>query len=145
MPWNALAAVELKNPLAHIVKEVAVVGHGNNRSLILLQVLLQPVNALCIKVVRRLVKQEHIRLLKEQTAEGHTSALTSREVRHGPVARRTTQGCHGAVKLRVHVPGIGSVNDVLHLSLTLHELVHLVGIAIILLQAKLEVYILIFL
>ena len=64
-------------------------GDGNHRSLILLQVLLKPVDALCVEVVGRLVKQKHVGLLEEKAAEGHTSAFASREVCHGEVASWT--------------------------------------------------------
>ena len=40
LPWNTLATVQLQNPLAHVVEEVAVVGNGDDGTLILLQVLL---------------------------------------------------------------------------------------------------------
>jgi len=63
LPRNTLAAVELEYPLCHIVEEVAVVGHGNDRSLILLQVLFQPVYRLGIQVVGRLVEQQHVGFL----------------------------------------------------------------------------------
>ena len=56
LPWNTLATVQLQNPLAHVVEEVAVVGYGDDRTLILLQVLLQPVDALSIQVVGRLIE-----------------------------------------------------------------------------------------
>ena len=89
MPRYSLTAVELKNPLAYIVKEVTVVRNGDYRSLVLLQVLLQPVDALGVEVVGRLVEEEHVGLLKEQTAQCHTAALTTREVRNGEFALRT--------------------------------------------------------
>ena len=119
-------------------------GNGDNRSLILLQVLLQPVYALGIKVVGRLVEEKHVGLLKEKLAQGHTAALATREVGYRPVTGRTVECCHGTVELRVHIPRIGGVYNILHLSLASHELVHLVRVAIILLQAELHVYILVF-
>lgn len=33
---NAFATVEFKNPFAHVVKEIAVVSHGNHRAFVLL-------------------------------------------------------------------------------------------------------------
>ena len=44
-------------------------GDGDHRTLILLQVLLQPVDALGIQVVGRLIEQEHVWLLQKQTEE----------------------------------------------------------------------------
>ena len=37
---DALATVEFKDPLRHIIEEITVVGHGDDRTLILLQMLL---------------------------------------------------------------------------------------------------------
>ena len=56
LPWDALSPIQLKNPARHMVEEVAVVGHGNHRSLVLLQVLFEPVDGFCIEVVRRLIE-----------------------------------------------------------------------------------------
>ncbi len=144
VPWYALATVELQDPLAHVVEEVAVVGNGDYRSLILLQVLFQPVDALGIEVVGRLVEQQHIGLLQEQTAEGHAAALTTGEVGNGQVALRAAQCCHGAVELGIHVPCVGGVDNVLHFSLALHQLVHLVGVGIVFLHTELLVYLFVF-
>ena len=145
MPRNTLTTVQLQNPFAHIIQEVAVVSHSDNRTLILLQVLLQPVDALRIQMVRRLIQQQHIRLLQQQTAQSHTATLATREMRNRQVALRATQRSHRAVQLRVHVPCVRRVNDVLHLRLALHQLIHLLRITIVLLQAKLLVYLLILL
>ena len=139
MPWDALATVELEYPLAHVVEEVAVVGYGDDCTLILLQMLLEPVDALGVEVIGGLVEEQHVGFLKEQAAESHAAALTTREVGDGQVASRTAQGCHGAVEFGVHIPCVGGVDDVLDLGLTLHELVHLVGVAVVLLFAKLAV------
>ena len=119
-------------------------GYSNDSALILLKVLLEPINTLGIKMVGRFVEQEHIGFLKKQAAESHTTSLTTREVGDGPVARRTTQGAHGAVELGVHVPCVGGVDDVLHLSLTLHQLIHFIRVAIVFLKTELLVYLLIF-
>ena len=77
-----------------MIEEVAVVGNGNDGTLILLQVLLQPINALSIKVVGGLVEEQDIGLLQEQPAQSHTTALTTREVCHGLVLGRATQCVH---------------------------------------------------
>ena len=41
------------------------------------------------------------------------------------------QGSHRTLQLGVDVPGIGSINDILHLSLALHQLVHVLGYLVI--------------
>ena len=119
-------------------------GHGNDGALILLQVLLQPVDALGVEVVGRLVEQEHVGLLQQQSAEGHAAALTARELVHGLVLGRTAQGVHGPLQGGVQVPGIGGIDDVLQLGLAGEELLHLVGILVVLGQAKLLVDLLVF-
>ena len=55
-PRNTFATVEFENPTSHMVEEIAVVGHGNHRSFVLLQVLFEPVDGFCIEVVRRLIE-----------------------------------------------------------------------------------------
>ena len=119
-------------------------GHSNHRTLILLQMLLQPVDAFCIQVVRGLVEQQHVGFLQKQSAQGHTTALTARECFHTPVAWRTVQRSHRTVELRVHVPGIRRVDDILQLCLALHQLVHLICVLIILRKTELHVDLIIF-
>ena len=119
-------------------------GHGDYRSLILLQVLLQPVDTLGIEVVGWFVEEEYVGLLQEQAAECHTSALTSRQVGHSPVSWRTVECIHRTLQLGVDVPCVGGIDDILHLSLSLHQLVHLVGIAVVFLQSELLVDVFIF-
>jgi GTP-binding protein LepA len=53
--------------------------YGNYRSFVLLQVLFQPVNAFCIQVVGRLVEQQDVRFLQQQTAQSHTAAFTCKK------------------------------------------------------------------
>ena len=64
LPRDAFAAVEFEDPLRNVVEEVTVVGDGNHRTLVLLQVLFQPVDALGIEVVGGLVEQEHVGFLQ---------------------------------------------------------------------------------
>ena len=119
-------------------------GDGYHRALVLLEVLLEPVDALGVEVVGGLVEQEHVGLLKEEAAEGHPAALTSREVRHGRVSCGTAEGGHGAVEARVDIPCVRGVDYVLHLSLTLHQFVHLVRVAVVFFEAEFLVYLIIF-
>ena len=51
--------------------------YGNHGSLILLQMLLKPVYALSVEVVGRLVEQQHVGLLQQQSAESYTTTLTT--------------------------------------------------------------------
>ena len=119
-------------------------GNGNHRTLVLLQMLLQPVDTLSIEMVGRLVEQQHIGFLKQQATECHTTAFASRQILHAPVTRGTVQGSHRTIELGVHVPSIGSVDDILQLSLTLHQLVHLVRVFVIFGQTEFHVDIVVF-
>ncbi len=64
-PGNTFATVQLKNPAGNVVEEVTVVRYGNHRTLVLLQVLFQPVDGFGIKVVGGLVKKKHVGLLQQ--------------------------------------------------------------------------------
>ena len=95
-------------------------------------------------MVGRLVEQEHIGLLEKKTTESHTTALTTGEIGDWPVAGRTTKRTHCTVELGIHIPCVGGINDILHLSLALHQFVHLVGIAIVFLKTEFLIDFLIF-
>ena len=120
-----------------MIQEVTVVCYGNYRSFVLLQVLFQPVNAFCIQVVGRLVEQQDVRFLQQQTAQSHTAAFTSRKVLHQLVFGRTAQRIHRTFQFAVKIPRIGSVNNILQFGLTRKECVHLFRIFIILRQTEL--------
>ena len=143
-PGDTLTTIQFEDPLCHIVEEITVVGDGNHRSLVLLQMLFEPVDTLGIKMVGRLVEQQHVGFLQQQTAESHTTALATRERLHTPIARRTVQGCHRTVEFRIHIPGICRVDDILQLCLTTHQLLHLVGILIVFGQSELHVDLVVF-
>ena len=55
--------------LAYVDQEVTVVGYGNHRTFILLQMLFQPVDTFRVQVVGRLVQQQDIRLLQQQAGQ----------------------------------------------------------------------------
>ena len=106
--------------------------------------LFEPVDALGVEVVRRLVEQKHVRFLKEQTAERYASALTTRKVLHAPVSRRASQCVHSTFQLGVDIPCIRCIDNVLKLSLTVHELFHLFGIFVVFRKAEFLIYLVIF-
>ena len=60
---GCLRPVEFENPASHMVEEVTVVGDGNDGALVLLQVALQPLDALSIEVVGGLVQEQDVGLL----------------------------------------------------------------------------------
>ena len=57
MPGNALTAIQLEYPTRHIIEEVTVVRNGNDSTLVLVQVLFQPVDTLSIQMVGRLIEE----------------------------------------------------------------------------------------
>ena len=50
---------------------------ADNGTGILLQMLLQPVDRLGVQVVGRLIQQQYVRLLEQQSAKGHPATLAS--------------------------------------------------------------------
>ena len=72
-----VTAVDLADPLGHMVEEVTVVRDADNGTGILLQMLLQPVDRLGVQVVGRLIQQQYVRLLEQQSAKGHPATLAS--------------------------------------------------------------------
>ena len=139
LPRNSLAAVQFQYPARDMVEEVTVVSHGNDRALILLQVLLEPVDRLGIKVVSRLIEQEHIGLLQQQATQCHTATLATAQVLGRRISWRTAQSIHGTVQTAVQVPRVGGVDDVLQFGLSREQLVHLVLVLVVFGQAKLLV------
>ena len=117
--------------------------NGNHRTRILVQVLLQPLDALGIEVVGRLVEQQNIGLLQQQTAQRHTTTLTTGEHPSLLILGRTTQSIHSLLQTVVNVPGIGRIDHILQLRLARHERIHLILILIILRQLELVVHLVI--
>ena len=108
-------------------------------TLILLQVLLQPVYAFGIEMVGGLVEQEHVGLLKEQAAQCHTTAFTTGQYSTLLVGRGAAECIHGTLQTAVQVPCVGGIEDVLKFSLACKEFVHLVLILVVFGQTELVV------
>ena len=66
---NPVAVIQLQDPAGHVVQEVPVMGHGDDRALVLLEVLLKPLDRFGVQMVRRLIQQEDIGFLDQQPAE----------------------------------------------------------------------------
>ena len=90
--------------------------------------LFQPVDRLGIQVVGRLIEQQHVRLLKQQTAKSYTAALASGERIHDLVFRRAAQGIHCTFEAAVKIPGVGRVDLILQFGLTGDQRIHLVRV-----------------
>lgn len=102
-------------------------GDREHGALVLRQVLLEPVHALGVEVVGRLVEQQQIGLAQQQLAQRDPAALTTGEVGDRLVRRRAAQRVHRLFELGVQVPGVGVVQILLELAHLLHELVGVVG------------------
>ena len=61
---------------------MAIVRDGNQRSVIADEKVLQPQNRVEIKVVRRLVQQQRLRLAKQRLAQQHPNLLAALQLRH---------------------------------------------------------------
>ena len=121
------AAVELEDPLGHVVQEVPVVGDRDDGAGVLGQVLLQPLHALRVEVVGRLVEQQQVGLLQQQLAQRDPAALTAGELGDVGVRRRAAQRVHRQLQLGVDVPGVGVVELLLQPAHLVHQLVGVVG------------------
>src|SRR4029453_6633831 len=67
-------AVQLEDPLGHVVQEVAIMRYGQNRPWVSLEVRFQPLHPLRVQMVRRLIQQQQIGLLEQQLAERDSTA-----------------------------------------------------------------------
>ena len=111
----------------------------------MVKVLFQPLYALGIKMVGRLVQQQYIGLLQQQAAQCHAAALTTGQHTCLLVLGRTAQGIHGLLQTVVYVPGIGGIDHILQFGLAGHQGVHLVLVLIVFRQLELMVYLIVLL
>ncbi len=88
--------------------------------------LLKPLYRFRIQMVRRLIKQENIRLLDHQPAERDPTFFTTRQRSDLLISRWTTQGIHRKVELVLQFPAVGSFDLLLQLSLLVEQLFHLI-------------------
>ena len=101
---DAAAAVELEDPAGDVVEEVAVVGDGDDRARVLLQMPFEPGDRLGVEVVGGLVEQQQVGLLQQQPAEGDAAPLAAGEGGDVGVARRQAQRVHGDLELCGRAP-----------------------------------------
>ncbi len=124
---DALAAVELEDPAGDVVEEVAVVGDGDDRALVLGQVLLEPRHRLGVEVVGGLVEQQQVGRAQEQAAERDPPALATGKARDVGVRRRQAQRVHRVFELGVEVPRVGRVDLGLEVAELLGDLLRVVS------------------
>ena len=124
---DSARAVELEDPAGDVVEEVAIVGDGDDRALVLGEVALEPVDGLGVEMVRRLVEQQQVGGAQQQPAERDAAALAAGERRHVGVGGRQAQRVHRVLDRRVEVPSVGGVDLVLQAGELVGGLVGVVG------------------
>ena len=129
LPGDALAAVELQDPAGHVVQEIAVVGHGDDRAPVFLEVPLEPGDGLGVEVVGRLVEEQDVGLHEQEPGQGDAAPLAARKHRDGRFGRRAAQGLHGDLEVVVEVPGVVLVDLLLEPGLLGEQGVH-VGLGV---------------
>ena len=77
------------------------------------QVVLQPGHGFGVKVVRRLVEQQHVRGFQQQFAQRDPPRLATRQGADIGIVRRAAQRLHRNVDLRIQIPQVLGVNLVL--------------------------------
>ena len=126
LPGDAVAAIELQDPLGDIVEKIAIVRDRDHRARILLQEMLQPGHRFGIQVIGRLIEQQHVRLGQQQAAQSDAPLLAARKLADHGIPRRQAQRVGGDLELALQFPAADRVDLILHLRLLLHELVHFI-------------------
>ena len=85
------------------------------------QMLLEPLDALGIEVVGRLVEQQDRRLLEQQAGQRDPPLLAARQRRDRRIARRTAQRVHCDLELVVEAPAVDRVDLLLKLAHLGHQ------------------------
>ena len=124
LPGDARAAIEFQDPTGDVVEEIAVVGHGDHCTGERLEVAFQPSHGLGIQVVGGLIQQEHVRLLQQDAAQGHSPRLAARQGGHLRLAWWQPQGIHGDVDRPVEVPGTRDIDAGLQFTLLVEQGLH---------------------
>jgi hypothetical protein len=104
LPRDAVAAIELEDPLGGVVEEVAIVRHRHHGALVLLEEPLEPRHRLGVEMVRGLVEEQQVRRLEQQPAQRHAAALAARERRDVGVRRRAAQRVHRRARAASRFP-----------------------------------------
>ena len=99
--------------------------YGDDGTLVLLQVGLQPLDGFRVEVVGRLVEQQHVRFAQQQAAEGHATTLSPAQGSDGGVRIGALQRIHRALQLGIDVPAARVFDGVGQFALTLDQAVHL--------------------
>ena len=114
-------AIELKNPIHHIIKEVAIVGDHQHSARIFLKVRFKPFDAFGVQMVGRFVEQQDRWLLDQQTGERDPALFAARQIFNGPIRRRAPQRLHGDFQLIIERPAIHGINPFLQRAHFFHQ------------------------
>ena len=126
MPGNAVAAIELQDPLGDVVEKIAIVGDRDDSARVFLEITLQPGNGQGVQMVGRLVEQQHVRRGQQQPAQGDAALFTAGQRADHGLPRRQAQGIGCDLELAFQFPTAGGINGVLQLCLFLEQRGHLV-------------------
>src|ERR1700677_4204848 len=125
MPGNAVAAIELQNPLRDVVEKVTVMRYCHDGARILFQVTLEPGDRFRVEVVRRLIEEQHVRSREQQPAQRDAALLAAREGVDLRFPRRQPQRIRRDLELALQLPAAFRFDGILQLRLALEESVHL--------------------
>ncbi len=125
-PRNPVTPVQLENPASNVIKEVAVVGDGNHRPGIALQVVFEPGDRFGIEVVGGLIQEQYVRRLQQEAAERHPPLFATGKLPHGGIAGWAAKSIHGHFQPRIQIPGIKSIELFLDFPLARDQPIHLV-------------------
>ena len=93
----------------------------DHRARVTAEMLLEPVHAVGVEMVGRLVEQENGGFLQQQPRERDPAALTTGEVIDDRLARRTTQRVHRHIHLRCDIPRAKRVDFFLQRRLSVRD------------------------
>ena len=119
------AAIELEHPVHDIVEEVAVVGDEDDVAGIIDEMLFEPLHALGVEMVGRLVEQQDVGLLEQQPGQRHPALLAAGEIVDRGVAGRAAQRVHRDLELVVERPAVDRVDLLLKLAHFGHQRVEI--------------------
>ena len=104
---DAVAAIELQDPLGRVVEEVAVVRDRHHGARKAFEEHFEPLHALGVEVVGGLVEQQHVGLGQQQAAQCDAALFAARELADFRVPRRQAQSVGGDLELVLGIRACG--------------------------------------
>ena len=77
-----MTVLDLEDAGRQFVQEIPVVGDDDERAAVTLQIAFQPFERTDVQVVRRLIQQQHVRLLQQQRSHSEPRAFAAGEGAH---------------------------------------------------------------